>query len=169
MSRGLENVQTWQHVKSIRKEYYRRNSVDKCSGFVSDEDINHHFDSLSLLLGINNVTSKIENLSEKEISTGAEMFVYLNSCPSYWVYFYHEILNSTNSFPEIIQLTLNTLKRKTKRKGEYIASKFLSKLSSELGFEYIVPNEVKLGNVELKYNSIRNVKGDEHFFVGSIF
>ena len=86
VSRGFGNVQTWQHVKSIRKEYYRNNSVEKCSGFVSDEDINHHFKSLSLLLGINNVTSKIESLSEKDISTGAEMFVYLNSCPSYWVY-----------------------------------------------------------------------------------
>ena len=83
------------------------------------------------------------------------------------MYFYHEILDASKSFPEIIQLTLNTLKRKTKRKGEFIAGKFLSKLSSDLGFEYIMPDEVKLGD-EIKYKTIKNVKGDLIFLVGSI-
>ena len=162
MSRGLEKAHTWQHVKSIRAKYYKRNSVKNCTGFVPDEDIKKHFDSLSLLLGVDNVTNKIESLSEKDISDGAEMFVYLNSCPSYWVYFYHEILDAKNSFPEIIQLTLNTLKRRTKKEGQFIASQFLSKLSPELGFEYIVPDEVEVGDkAELKlFKTIKNVKGD---------
>ena len=139
--------------------------MKNCTGFVSDEDIKQHFNSLSLLLGIHNVTSTLENHSEKDISTGAEMFIYLNSCPSYWVYFYHEILNSKNSFTEIIQLTFNTLKRRTKREGQLIASHFLSKLSPELGFEYIVPDEVVVGGeMELKLlKTITNVKGDSHY------
>ena len=162
VSRGSEYSQTWQYVKSIRAEYYRRNSVQNCTGFVTEEDINQHFDSLSQLLGVQNVTSKIENLSEKDIFSGAEMFVYLNFCPSYWVYFYHEILNEKNSFQEIIQLTLNTFKQRTKRKGQFIASQLLSKLAPELGFEYIMPKEVEVGqDVELTlYKTTKDVKGD---------
>ena len=129
-------------------------------GFISGEDIRKNFESISLLLGINNVTSKLENLSEEDISTGAEMFLYLNSCPSYWVYFYHEILNSTNSVPEIIQLTLNTFKKQTNRKGELIANQYLTKLAPELGFEYIVPDDVEAGGEIVLKKTIKNVKGD---------
>ena len=137
-------------------------------GFVSSDDIKRHFESLSLLLGVNNVTSKVENLSEQNIKVGADMFVYLNSCPSYWVYFYHEIFNSTNSVSEIIQLTMNTLKKKTKRKGELIASQLLWKLSSELEFEYLVPEKVEtLENIDQPFfRNIKNVQGD-YFFLYS--
>ena len=162
VSRGLDNALTWQYVKSIRAEYYERNSVKICSGFVPDEDIKQHFESLSMLLGVNNVTSTIVNVTEIDISNGAEMFVYLNSCPSYWVYFYHELFNSTNAVSEMIQLTLETSKRKTVRKGEYIAGQLLSKLSAELGFEFLVPIAFETGEKreqQLK-RSIRTVKGD---------
>ena len=163
VSRGFKNSQTWQYVKSIRAEYYKRNSVKECVGFVPVEDIMQNFERISLLLGINNMTSKLEKISEKDISIGAEMFLYLNLCPSYWVYFYHNILNATNSIPEIIQLTLNTLKKKTNRKGELIATQLLSKLSSELGFEYIVPTDkVEVGGkIDQKLlKTIKNVKGE---------
>ena len=113
-----------------------------------------------MLLGVNNVTSRIVNFTEIDISIRAEMFVYLNSCPSYWVYFYHEIFNSTNAVSEIIQLTLETSKRKTVRKGDYIPGQLLSKLSTELGFEYLVPFESGEKKEQQLIRSINNVKGD---------
>ena len=162
VSRSSDIELTWQNVKEIRSNYYKNNSVPTCIGFVIPEVIKIHYESLSMRLGFNNVTSKIENLSRKDISTAALMFVFLNSCPSYWVYFYHEIFKSTNSVSEIIQQTMNTFKKKTKRKGEYIASQLLSKLFSEFGFEYILPVQVEIEKKlpQTFSSNINNVKGD---------
>ena len=98
-SSGQDVTTIWKHVKAVRAMYYQRKTVgsivnDKCDGLLSEEEINLNIKHLSQLLKVLNVSKEIRMDPLKDIDSAGKIFVYLNHCPSFWIKFYHHILNN---------------------------------------------------------------------------
>ena len=99
---------------------------------ISYSDIKLTYKGLLRRLNIthSSVSAEIQNLTKLEIQTGAEMFLYLNSCPrhnDYWVTLFKDIIKG--SVQRSYLLLLNIFK-KNKSTAKLIALKLIRKLES---------------------------------------
>ena len=168
-----QNIEsTWTHVKAVRKQYYKKSkilssskSMTDCREFVSDKYLKTNYKIFSKLLNITKITYDTINLTKDAIKIGGEMFIYLNSCPTYWVYFYHHLFYGSDTFkstiPNIIQTTLQVIKNSDYYKANELGNNLLAKFAKIIRFEYNQPltNDIKNKRVTwLRHNN--NVKGD---------
>ena len=86
----------WAKIKELRGLNIEM-QTNSCFVLASNEAIKGHFQNLSQILNIDDINRNVQNLSEKIIQKGVEMFLYLNSCEnqevkSYWINFYGKII-----------------------------------------------------------------------------
>ena len=145
---------------------------NSCFVLVSDGVISEHFQNLSKILKIDEIYVNTQNLSEKAITKGAEMFFYLNSCKnekvrSYWQNFYGTITTSQGplgfsieyrTIKEILLSTSKALQSSKSKDGQRIAHKIVNRLASTFKFQYLQPHTDE-SNIEWTRNMF-NVKGN---------
>ena len=75
------------YVKSLRIEYLIKNTELTCEeSFIPSKYISLHLEKLSQMVGdTRNLYEINRNLSRSDINSAAEMFIALNSCPSFYV------------------------------------------------------------------------------------
>ena len=139
----------WKHVKILRNNFMRKYFDHKGSGYtcsylVSNDLIKNHSITLMQLLNVSTLSPEILNLSKAVIKDGAEMFLYLNTCPQndekeslYW--HYHEILKTKLTSSGIFLYLLNSVKSSS-LDGRKIAIQILEKFSSLMKLRYLRPN-----------------------------
>ena len=145
--------------------------TNSCFVLASNEAIKGHFQNLSQILNIDDINRNVQNLSEKIIQKGVEMFLYLNSCEnqevkSYWINFYGKMILKPccfgfdfeyRSMKEILLPTSKTLQSPKSKDGQEIANKIIKRLSSDAKFQYLQPNNDE-PNIKWTRN-LQNVKG----------
>ena len=157
---GVLPENAWKKVKEIRKEEYysKPESCDQINtnNYLSIDQITSNFDSL---LSIDaNFSYETRNIPRETLDLAGEMFVFLNSCPSPLVSFYHHILQKSST-EMLIALTQqkNTAFSPT---SQEIADILYKKLESLLGFDNNKPSKL----IEWK-KQISSLEGKLTFFL----
>ena len=138
---GVLPENAWKKVKEIRKEEYysKPESCDQINtnNYLSIDQITSNFDSL---LSIDaNFSYETQNIPRQTIDLAGEMFVFLNSCPSPLVSFYHHILQRSST--EML-IALNQQKKiAVSPTSQEIANILYKKLESLLRFNDNKPNQ----------------------------
>ena len=126
--------------------------------FIHQEYISENFEKLILLTGVTGFEELNRNLSTKDINVGAEMFIFLNSCPSFHVKLYWKALYGPQS--RIAMLTSNIIK-KANDDFKIKAKQIFARISHVLGFQHISyqynGNESIGRNIALNNNLEMNV------------
>ena len=142
----------WTKIQEI-KDLDSKNQTDSCFALVSDDVITENFQNLSKILGLNVKEHKLKNLAKKIIQNGVEMFLYLNSCENkeeklFWKDFYKNIMSvplyifgyEYRSMKEILLQISKSLHSCTSKDEQKIANKIVKRLSSDVKFQYLQPN-----------------------------
>ena len=159
----------WTKIQNM-KDLVIDKKMNSCFVLVSDDIITENFQNLSKILNIDDKNDKFDNISIKLIQKGVEMFLYLNSCEKKqvkrnWNDFYNNIILADGyifgyeyrSIKEIL-LSISKSLRSFKSKDEQkIANKIVKRLSSDVKFQYLQPNNDE-SNIEWTRN-LQNVKG----------
>ena len=123
------------YVKRLRNEYLLKNIRLTCEKkFIPLNFISSHFDKLSQKVGDGNFNEISRNLSKDDINFGAEMFMSLNSCPTFYVKLYWKAIYGNES--RIAKFASNIV-RKAKDSFKVKAHKIFAKISSVIGFKHI--------------------------------
>ena len=161
---SLEKKLIWIYVKRLRTEYLIKNTDLTCEkNFIPLKNILENFENLSKMVSEENSQEISRNLSRSDINFGAEMFIALNSCPSFYVKLYWKAIYGSES--RIAKLALNII-RKAKEDFKVKAKKIFSKISLVLGFQHIhTLNNHYEGNKSIDMNidfskSLLDIKGD---------
>ena len=152
----LDKKVIWSHIKTLRLEYLKKNSLFECEkNLIQESLISFNLEKFSQLVGVN-ISEKInKNFSKSDIAESAKLFLTLNSCPSFFVKLYWKAIYGPKERMAI--LTSNILK---KAKGDFkeIALKIFSKVSSVLGFQSLSYHH------EVNKTVKRNIKLTKNFF-----
>ena len=182
----LDKQIIWNHLKKMRSDYLVNNAGGTCKNFIPEQNIINNLEKLSQILevkhddddgpqfsenenGINGARSfypvfpVYKNFSKTDIDDCAKMFIFLNSCPSFHIRLYREVINGPES--RMALLSSNIIK-KSKDDFKIKAKKIFAMMSSMLGFQHISyhydRNESE-GNIEITRN-ILDIKS-EFFFI----
>ena len=133
---SLEKELIWSYVKTLRIEYLLKNTELTCEKtsdkFISLEYISTHFDKLSKMVGVISSKEMTWNLSRSDIiNTGSEMFMVLNSCPSFYVKLYWKAIYGNES--RMAKFATNII-QKANNDFKVRAQKIFAKISSVLEF-----------------------------------
>lgn len=112
----------------------------------------------SQLIGGNDKINDTHTFSKEFISSCGKMFVYLNSCPSYWAIFYENLIQSGRSITEIFKITLNARKHSEDNRAKKVANDVLFYFAEKFGFQYIQPLSLVNGTKTWTKN-LTSVKG----------
>ena len=127
--------------------------------FIPFDFISLHSEKLSQMLGNTTFDEISRNSSKDEINFGAEMFMALNSCPTFYVKLYRKVIYGNES--RIAQFASNII-RKAEDGFKVKALKIFAKISSVIGFQHI--SYYHEGNISIAMNFELNknmdVKGD---------
>ena len=148
------------YVKRLRIEYLMKNIDLTCEkSFIPLKIITVHFEKLSKMVGDKSSYEINRNLSRRDINSAAEMFIALNSCPSFYVKLYWMVIYGNES--RIAKFSSNII-RKAKNGFKIRAQKIFAKISSVIGFQHISfhheGNRSIAMTIELSKNM--DVKGD---------
>ena len=133
-----------------------------CKGLVYDEDITTNVERLSSILGVKNVTSETLELSLEDLNRGAELFISLNSCPSYWSKLFRTIFQPDFSTVTTILTLINIFKKtnvKEKATGIHAALTIFPDFAEN--FEYIF-TEASQNGIKMSTTSMQHVKGSHY-------
>ena len=153
---SLESKLIQVYVKRLRIEYLIQNIDLTCeSSFIPSKYISLHFEKLSQMVGDTRISYEINwNLSRSDINSAAEMFIALNSCPSFYVKLYWKVIYGNES--RITKFASNIL-RKAKDDFKVKAQKMFAKISSVIGFKHISSDHE--GN---RSTNMLDIKGIKH-------
>ena len=140
------------YVKHLRVEYLLKNIQLTCEKtnkkFILLKSIATNFEKLSKMVSVESSGEMISrNLSKNDINFGAEMFMALNSCPSFFVKLYWKVIYGNES--RIGKFASNII-RKAKDSFKVKAEKIFAKISSVIGFQHISYHHE--GNKSIKMN-----------------
>ena len=160
---SLERKLIQEYVLRLRIEYLIQNTDLTCEkSFIPSKYISLHFEKLSQMVGDRNTRNFDEinrNLSRSDINSAAEMFIALNSCPSFYVKLYWKVFYGNES--RMAKFASNII-RKAKDGFKERAQIIFAKISSVIGFQHISyhheGNRSIAMNIELSKNM--DVKGD---------
>ena len=128
----LEKKVIFSYVKHLRIEYLIKHTTLTCErAFIPLQNIINNFENLSQILGERNSQEIRNNLSRRNINIGAEMFLALNSCPSFYVKLYWKAMYGSES--RMAKFTSNII-QKAKDSFKVKAQQIFGKISSVLGF-----------------------------------
>ena len=121
------------YVKRLRIEYLIKHTDLICEKvFIPLQNILNNFENLSQMIEIENPQEVNLNLTRSDINFGAEMFLALNSCPSFYVKLYWKAIYGNESRMAIFA---SNIIRKAKDDFKGKAQKIFRKISSVLGFQ----------------------------------
>ena len=128
----------------LRHEYLKKNGNIICeashdpdeNSFIDEQKIEHNLEKLSQMVQVVGSDQSNKNLSKAAINFGAEMFVALNSCPSYHVKLYWNVIYGPESRIAVLALKIVKKANIDFRKD---ALKIFSKICSVLGFLQHIP------------------------------
>ena len=152
------------YVKRLRDEYLIKNIGLPCEitnrNFIPFNFVTLHFEKLSQMVGATRSSYEINrNLSRSDINSAAEMFMALNSCPSFYVKLYWKVIYGNES--RMAKFASNII-RKAKDGFKARAQKIFAKISSVIGFQHISyhheGNSSIAMNIELSKNML-DIKG----------
>ena len=108
---------------------------ENCRQVLYTEDvIENNVAKIENLLNIESSLTR-HNMTSREMTIAAEMFIYLNTCPkAEWLLFYRDLFK--NHSPEYIILTLNRVMKSSSEKYKDIAWKLLEKFDKLLPLTY---------------------------------
>ena len=149
------------HVKSLRTKYLIDNSGLGCTEYlIHRQSIQDNFEELSRKIKVKISDETQKNLSLSTINFGADIFITLNICPSFFVKLYWKAIYECES--NLAQLASNIVRR-AKGRFQIDALKIFEKISSVFGFQHIsYSNERNMKivqNIDLNEN-ILNVSGE---------
>ena len=129
----------WSHIHEIRFEYLRENVDLSCiqEEFISESKIIINIEKLSDKVGVKSSDKINKNLSKSDLQVGAEMFLAVNACPSFYEKLYWKTFYGSKS--GIAMLASNIIK-KAKYDFRPKAIQIFSKITSVLGFQHIIFN-----------------------------
>ena len=141
---GVLPEKAWEIVKNLRKDdYYSKmkacDTVD-AANFLPIHKIMSNFDSMATFID-QSISFEAQNIPRKNIDLAGKMFVFLNSCPSPFVYFYNHVFHKRSTKEMLIALTQQK-KIALRPKSQEIAEILFKKLQSALGFHYNKPSEL---------------------------
>ena len=139
----------WNFIKVIRLEFLKKNGNVRCeasddpdeNSFIDEQEMENNLEKLSQMVQVIGSDQSNKNLSKAAINVGAEMFVALNSCPSYHVKLYWNVIYGPES--RIAVLALKIVK-KANSNFKKDALKIFSKICSVLGKPSIKKRQKKL-------------------------
>ncbi len=147
------------YVKRLRNEYLLKNVDLTCEGKFIPSYTSLHFEKLSQMVGERNFDVIGRNSSKDDINFGAELFIALNSCPTFYVKLYWKAIYGNES--RIARFASNII-RNAKDGFKVRAQRIFAKISSVIGFQHISyhheGNRSIAMNIELTKNM--DVKGD---------
>ena len=148
------------YVKRLRNKYLLKNIHLTCEkNFIPLNFISSHFDKLSQKVGDGNFNEINRNLSKYDINFGAEMFMALNSCPTFYIKLYWRAIYGNES--RIAKFASNII-RKANDGFKVKAQKIFARISSVIGFQHISfhheGSSSNILNIELTKNM--DVKGN---------
>ena len=159
----------WAKIQNM-KDLDIDKKMNSCFVLVSDDIIKENFQNLSKILNIDDKNDKFDKISIKIIQKGVEMFLYLNSCEKKqvkrnWNDFYRNIILADGyifgyeyrSIKEILLSVSKSLRSFKSKDEQKIANKIVKRLSSDVKFQYLQPNNDE-SNIEWTRN-LQNVKG----------
>ena len=159
----LDTKILWSHIKTIKLKYLIKNSELACeNGFIPEENILINLESLSQILKINSSQETNRILSKSEIKLGAEMFMSLNSCPSFFIRLYWKAIYGPKS--RIAMLASNIMK-KGELNFKIKAMKIFAKISSVLGFKHMSYNHNEYKNFDkdiILTKNVDDIEGEKH-------
>ena len=157
----MDKKVVWSHIKTLRFEFLRINSLLPCSfntHLITDNHISSNVEKFSKIVKIG-VSEKNKNFSKSDITESAKLFLALNSCPSVFVKLYWKAIYGPKI--RMAMLTSNIIK---KVKGDFkkVALNIFARVSSVLGFQYLSFHHKGVGrNMELSKN-ILGIKGKKY-------
>ena len=125
-------------------------NINCIENFVPQEQILDNFEKLSQLIGVKSFNKNENNITKSEINIAAEMFLFLNSCPSFFVRLYWNAIYGSKS--RIAMLALDIIK-KANDDFKIKAIQIFAKISQVLGFQHIT---YQYNEVNKKFG--RNIK-----------
>ena len=126
------------YVKRLRMEYLMKNIDLNCEkSFIPLKIIIFHFEKLSKMVGDKSSHEINKNLLRSDLNSAAEMFIALNSCPTFYVKLYWKLIYGNES--KMTKFASNII-RKSEDGFKARAQKIFAKISSMLGFKYITFN-----------------------------
>ena len=151
------------YVKRLRNEYLLTNIHIACEKmFIRSDLISLYFDKLSQMVrGKNSRPPGPQGpfTSKEDINFGGEMFMALNSCPTFYVKLYWKAIYGNES--KMAKFASNII-RNAEDGFKVRAQKIFAKISSVIGFQHISyhheGNRSIAMNIELTKNM--DVKGD---------
>ena len=149
----------WSHIKNLRFEYLKENSLLECESkttLIPENHISSNLEKLSQLVKIN-ISEKIhKNFSKSEISESAIFFLALYSCPTFFEKLYWKAIYGPEE--KMAMLTSNII---TKAKGDFkkVALNIFVKVSSVLGFQHLFFHHKGNQSVGRKMELSKNILG----------
>ena len=134
---SMTRKRIWSHIHEIRFEYLREHVDLSCiqEEFISEPKIKINTEKLSHMVGVKSSDKIDKNLSRSDLQVGAEMFLAVNACPSFYEKLYWKTFYGSKS--RIVMLASNIVK-KAKIDFRPNVMKIFSKISSVLGFQHII-------------------------------
>ena len=80
----LDQKNVWKIVRQVRKSFLSKNTNPICDiySLLTDNHIKDNIETVVENLKLNTTYSTNKNVSDKILQTAADMFTYLNLCPS---------------------------------------------------------------------------------------
>ena len=132
---SLERKVILSHVKRLRIEYLIKHADLTCDkAFIPLQNILNNFEKLSQRFRGKFSIEISKKLSKNDIKFGAEIFMALNSCPTFYVKLYWKAIYGNES--RMAQFASNII-RKAEDGFKARAQKIFAKISSVIGFQHI--------------------------------
>ena len=98
LNEGVLQDKAWEMVKDVRNDEYfnKSQSCGYKSYFFPSAQIKDNFQKIISFMD-SNISHEIQNIPRETLDLAGEMFVFLNSCPSPLVSFYHYILHKSST------------------------------------------------------------------------
>ena len=158
MDSSLDFDSIWSLLKKLRLEFFKKNSdlinnYHKCKSLIPLKLMIENLEIMAPLLGVKSSKEINRNFSKNDINIGAEMFLFLNACPSFNDKLYWKAIYGSNS--RIARLASNII-NKANDYFKIKAIKIFAKISHVLGFQHIsFKGKESFGkNIELKKNAL---------------
>ena len=141
----LDTNTIWAAIKRVRQDIvFSKTCPQERDPFYEEKDVFANVETVENVLKIESSDHNFENMTYSSLKVAAEMFLYLNTCPSHfkpWFLFYKNLFK--NKTPDEIILTLNRILKATKgpKKSQFkvvaeIAQKLFKRSEDLLSLNY---------------------------------
>ena len=152
-------------VKSVLQEIRSDISFDKkcgSDGLYSYKVINAQVKKVEERLTIKSHDTRLDNVTNKDLQSGAEMFIYLNICQDLqrsWFLFYTDLLQ--NQSPDQMILTLSRVFKGGTASRTTISRKLFDRIASVLSLKYENVSSLLKGKLSplTEKENLNNVEG----------